>query len=80
MQRTVPFFRDRILTHLKQGDNVLVAAHGNSLRSMVMYLDDLQPEEVPQLALKTGVPLVYTLDQGGQVTAKDSLADQQLNP
>ncbi len=75
MQRTVPFFRDRILTHLKQGDNVLVAAHGNSLRSMVMYLDDLQPEEVPQLALKTGVPLVYTLDQGGQVTAKESLAD-----
>ncbi|MBE9167390.1 2,3-bisphosphoglycerate-dependent phosphoglycerate mutase [Pleurocapsales cyanobacterium LEGE 06147] len=75
MNRTVPFFRDRILAHLKRGDNVLVSAHGNSLRSIIMYLDNLSPEEVPQLELKTGIPIVYDIDSEGQVTAKVILDD-----
>lgn len=75
MNRTVPFFRSRILTHLKQGDNVLVVAHGNSLRSIVMSLDNLSPEEVPNLNLKTGVPIVYTLSPEVQVLEKDILED-----
>lgn len=49
----------RIMPHVMQGDNVLVAAHGNSLRSIIMQLDDLSPEEVPLLELETGVPIVY---------------------
>lgn len=69
--RTIPFFQSRILTHLKQGDNVLVAAHGNSLRSIIMDLDNLS-EEVPQLELATGIPLVYDLDEG-KVTNKVTL-------
>jgi 2,3-bisphosphoglycerate-dependent phosphoglycerate mutase len=72
-RRTLPFFRDRILTHLREGDNVLVSAHGNSLRSIVMELDGLDTEEVPGLELKTGVPLVYEIDNTGNVTGKTVL-------
>jgi 2,3-bisphosphoglycerate-dependent phosphoglycerate mutase len=75
LQRVVPFFRDRILTHIKHGDNVLVAAHGNSLRAIVMTLDGLAPEEVPNLELKTGIPIVYDLDAEGQVLQKNVLED-----
>ncbi len=75
MKRAVPFFSDRIMSHLKRGDNVLVSAHGNSLRSIIMYLDNLSPEEVTQLELKTGVPIVYDLDQEGKVTDKVILSD-----
>lgn len=75
MNRTIPFFLNRILAHLKQGDNVLVAAHGNSLRAIIMYLDNLSPEEVPNLNLKTGVPIVYTLSSEGKVLEKEILED-----
>ncbi|NER79554.1 MAG: 2,3-bisphosphoglycerate-dependent phosphoglycerate mutase [Leptolyngbya sp. SIO1D8] len=75
MNRTIPFFRDRILAHLTQGDNVLVAAHGNSLRAIVMYLDNLSSEDVPNLNLKTGVPIVYTLNSEGRVLDKKVLED-----
>ncbi len=75
MKRAVPFFSDRIMSHLKRGDNVLVSAHGNSLRSIIMYLDNLSPEEVTQLELKTGVPIVYDIDQEGKVTDKVILGD-----
>jgi 2,3-bisphosphoglycerate-dependent phosphoglycerate mutase len=61
------------LTHLREGDNVLVSAHGNSLRSIVMELDGLDTEEVPGLELKTGVPLVYEIDNTGNVTGKTVL-------
>lgn len=72
-KRTLPYFRSRILTHLKDGENVLVAAHGNSLRSIIMELDNLSPEEVPKLELKTGVPLVYELNLEGKVVGKKIL-------
>ncbi len=75
MSRTIPFFRDQILAYLKQGDNALVAAHGNSLRGIIMYLDNLSPEEVPTLNLKTGVPIVYSLNSEGQVLEKEILDD-----
>ncbi|MEB3278190.1 MAG: 2,3-bisphosphoglycerate-dependent phosphoglycerate mutase [Lyngbya sp.] len=75
MNRTLPFFKDRILAHLKTGDNVLVSAHGNSLRSIVMYLDNLPPEDIPELELKTGVPIVYEINPDGQVQTKVILND-----
>lgn len=75
MKRTVPFFQDQILSSLKQGNNVLVVAHGNSLRSIVMFLDNLSPEEVTNLNIQTGVPIVYTLASDGQVLQKDILED-----
>jgi 2,3-bisphosphoglycerate-dependent phosphoglycerate mutase len=71
--RTLPFFRERILQHLKQGDNVLVAAHGNSLRSIIMELENISEADIPNLELGTGVPIVYEIDGEGKVTDKKIL-------
>lgn len=70
LHRSVPFFQERILKYLKQGDNVLVAAHGNSLRSIMMDLDGLDQDEVVKLELETGVPIIYDVNPEGQVTNK----------
>jgi 2,3-bisphosphoglycerate-dependent phosphoglycerate mutase len=71
--RTVPFFKDRILTHLKQGDHVLIAAHGNSLRSIIMDLDQISEAEIPLLELATGVPIIYEINSDGEVVSKEIL-------
>ena len=71
--RTLPYFERRILGEIAAGRNVLVAAHGNSLRSIVMQLDKLSREEVLELNLDTGVPLVYELDARGKVLSKKIL-------
>ena len=70
VKRTVPFFRDRILKHLIAGDNVLIAAHGNSLRSIIKELENLSEEEIVKVELGTGVPIVYEIDLQGKVTNK----------
>jgi len=71
--RTLPFFQRAILGDIAQGKNVLVVAHGNSNRSIVMQLDDLSEEAVLALELGTGVPLVYELDESGAVQDKSIL-------
>ncbi len=71
--RTLPFFERAILGDIAQGKDVLVVAHGNSNRSIVMRLDDLDEDEVLQLNLGTGVPLVYDLDVDGTVRGKEIL-------
>jgi 2,3-bisphosphoglycerate-dependent phosphoglycerate mutase len=70
-RRTLPFFDRAISGDLRQGKNVLVVAHGNSNRSIVMKLDQLSPQQVVELELATGVPLVYDVDGDGKVTAKE---------
>ena len=60
--RTLPYFAARIAPQLQAGHNVIVAAHGNSLRSIVMDLERLTREQVLELNIATGVPLVYELD------------------
>jgi 2,3-bisphosphoglycerate-dependent phosphoglycerate mutase len=72
--RVIPFFEKRIAPELRSGKNVLVVAHGNSLRSLIMRLDCLTPEEVMQLELGTGVPLIYRLNADGTVAEKRDLA------
>lgn len=57
--RTLPFFKETILPKLQDGQNILISAHGNSLRSIVMYLDKLSSEEVLQLEIPTGQPMYY---------------------
>ncbi len=74
-KRVNAYFRSRILPHLLQGDNVLITAHGNSLRSIMMMLDHLSPSEVTALELATGVPIAYELDVSGEVTSKKILND-----
>lgn len=71
--RTLPYFYSAILPHVKKGESVIVAAHGNSLRSIVMDLDRLTKEQVLELNLDTGVPLVYDIDEKGRVTGKKIL-------
>ncbi len=71
--RTLPFFQRAILGDIAQGKDVLVVAHGNSNRSIVMQLDDLSEDEVLALELGTGVPLVYELDESGAVQGKNIL-------
>ncbi len=63
--RTLPYFEAKILPDVLRGKNILVAAHGNSLRSIVMKLDNLSKEEVLELNIPTGVPLLYVYDDKG---------------
>lgn len=72
-ERTLPFFDRCIMGDIRQGKDVLVVAHGNSNRSIVMRLDDLSKEQVLELNLETGVPLVYDLQVDGTVTSKTTL-------
>lgn len=63
-KRCIPYFQKEILPHLKEGKNVLISAHGNSLRSIVMFLDNLSKEEVLTLEIPTGKALIYHYSQG----------------
>jgi 2,3-bisphosphoglycerate-dependent phosphoglycerate mutase len=71
--RTLPYFESRVLPEIKAGRDVIVAAHGNSLRSIVMQLDQLSREQVLELNLDTGVPLVYTFDTEGRIESRKLL-------
>jgi len=72
--RTLPYYNEKIWPEVKNGRNVIVAAHGNSLRSMIMQLDNLTPEQILKVELGTGVPIVYRLDADGGVIEKRALA------
>lgn len=61
-KRSIPFFETEILKELKQNKNVFVAAHGNSLRSIIMHIEKLTKDEVLHLELQTGEPIIYTFD------------------
>lgn len=71
--RTLPYLQSNILPAVHAGQHVLVAAHGNSLRSIIMHLDGLAREEVLSLELGTGIPVVYDLDTTGTVVSKEIL-------
>jgi 2,3-bisphosphoglycerate-dependent phosphoglycerate mutase len=71
--RTLPYFEKNILPLVQEGKNVLVSAHGNSLRAMVMDLDKLTKEEVIELNIPNAVPIVYEIDEKGQVVSKTTL-------
>lgn len=62
--RTIPYFEQTILPHLKAGRHVFIAAHGNSLRSIIMQLDALTPQQIVSLELATGQPIIYEFNQG----------------
>jgi len=73
-ERTLPFFDRAIMGDLRHGRDVLVVAHGNSNRSIVMRLDELDEQGVVELEIATGVPLVYEFSHAGQVVAKRVLS------
>jgi 2,3-bisphosphoglycerate-dependent phosphoglycerate mutase len=68
--RVLPFWEARILPDLRAGKHVLVVAHGNSLRALVMHLDGLSREQVLELEIPTGVPLLYDIALDGRVAGK----------
>ncbi len=72
--RTLPYFESKILKDLKDGKNIIVSAHGNSLRSIVMDLDKLTKAQVLELNLGTGVPIVYQFDKNLKIISKKELS------
>jgi 2,3-bisphosphoglycerate-dependent phosphoglycerate mutase len=71
--RVLPYYVGTILPRVMRGERVLVAAHGNSLRALVMVLDGLDAQTIPSMELKTGVPLVYKLNADTTVASKQIL-------
>ena len=74
--RTLPYFQKHIMTDIKAGLNVLVVAHGNSLRSIVMDLDKLTREQVLELNIPTGIPLVYDIADDGTILGHEYLFER----
>ncbi|SDE03645.1 2,3-bisphosphoglycerate-dependent phosphoglycerate mutase [Riemerella columbipharyngis] len=60
--RVIPYYESEIKPHLDKGENVLVVAHGNSLRSLIMYMEKLTPEQIVKREIATGEPIIYNVD------------------
>ena len=78
--RVLPYFKSHILPELLAGKNVLVVAHGNSLRSLIMYLQRLSPEQILATELATGVPVIYNIDQNTAEKMKNGENFEPLQP
>jgi 2,3-bisphosphoglycerate-dependent phosphoglycerate mutase len=63
-ERTIPYFIEEILPELENGRNILVAAHGNSLRSIIMHIENISPEEIVNVEIPTGIPRIYDYNDG----------------
>jgi len=68
-ERVLPYYEDKIKPYLLKGETILIAAHGNSLRALVMQIEQLSKEEVLELNIPTGAPLLYELDDSGKVVS-----------
>jgi 2,3-bisphosphoglycerate-dependent phosphoglycerate mutase len=74
LARTLPYFMQEILPRVLRGERVIVAAHGNSLRALVMVLEKLSPEGILKRELATGTPIIYRLNADSTVAKKTDLA------
>ena len=72
--RVLPYFNAEILPRVLKGERVLVSAHGNSLRALIMQLEGLSGEAIVKRELATGAPIVYRLDETGAILSKQDLA------
>jgi 2,3-bisphosphoglycerate-dependent phosphoglycerate mutase len=79
VERTIPFWHDAIVPAIREGRRVLVAAHGNSLRAMVKYLDTISDTDIVALNIPTGIPLVYHLNENLQKIDSFYLGDPEEN-
>lgn len=73
--RFLPLWNQSIRTDIKKGNQILIAAHGNSLRALIMHLEGLSPAEIMEVNVPTGIALVYTLDENFKVLGKEFLGD-----
>ena len=62
-ERVLPYFKENVIPELEKGSNILIAAHGNSLRALVMNLEKIHSEEIVKLEIATGIPLIYKFDK-----------------
>jgi 2,3-bisphosphoglycerate-dependent phosphoglycerate mutase len=76
VRRFMPYFHQEIAPAIRQGRRVLIAAHGNSLRALLKYLDNISDQAITTLNIPTGVPLVYELDNSLKVISSRYLGDQ----
>jgi 2,3-bisphosphoglycerate-dependent phosphoglycerate mutase len=74
--RVLPYWDGTIAPAIRAGKRVLIAAHGNSLRALIKYLDDLSEEKILKENVPTGIPLVYELDEGLKPVRHYYLGDQ----
>ena len=77
LERVLPYWHETIVPILRQRQRVLISAHGNSLRALVKYLDHISEEEITQLNIPTGIPLIYELDDDLDARTHYYLADEQ---
>jgi len=75
--RMLPYWHAEMAAQVKSGKRLLVAAHGNSLRALIKYLDGIGDQEIVELNVPTGVPLVYTLDEGLRPISRKYLGDPE---
>ena len=75
--RVLPHWHDRIAPLLMDGQRVLIAAHGNSLRALVKHLDAVSDEDIPQLNIPTGIPLAYEIDRHARAVGHRYLGDPE---
>lgn len=71
--RVIPYFESEIIPKLKAGKNVVIAAHGNSLRALIMYLEKMTPEEILEFEIATAQPRLYELDHNMNVLSVKNL-------
>ncbi|MDR1650708.1 MAG: 2,3-diphosphoglycerate-dependent phosphoglycerate mutase [Synergistaceae bacterium] len=75
--RVLPYWHDVIVPDIKSGKKIIIAAHGNSLRALVKYLDGISDSDIVELNIPTGIPLVYELDAGMKPVSHAYLGDQE---
>lgn len=76
-ERFIPLWNERILPDLRLGKNVLIVAHGNSLRALMQHLEKMTSEQIMGVNLPTGIPLSYDLDEGFKVRKKEFIGDPE---
>ena len=74
-ERVIPYFKEEINPLILKGKNILIAAHGNSLRSLIKFLDNVSDEDIVKLEIPTGAPIHYIFNEDGNVIKKQSLID-----
>jgi 2,3-bisphosphoglycerate-dependent phosphoglycerate mutase len=75
--RVLPYWHEAVVPVIKAGKQVIISAHGNSLRALVKYLDNIPDEDVLKLNIPTGIPLVYELDNSLQPVKSYYMADPE---
>lgn len=72
-ERVMPYFNQEIFPLIKKGQNILISAHGNSLRSMIKFLDNISDSEIVKLEIPTGAPIHFTFNEHGDVDSRTDL-------